>query len=214
MKIIYLSEKVNVEIIDGPIGIFASGGTDSSLLLYFVMKYTNYPLHIFTCSSTLKGRTNSTIISKVIEKCIQLTGNMNIFQHNYYVDEQTKDNIWEYPYSFLNENKISAIYSGSTANPPDEIAYSFFEPNTENGERDPKVERPYWRYNNTLYSPFTNIDKKNIANIYKQYNLIDTLFAYTRSCEKICESADDLEYYDHCGKCWWCEERQWGFGKL
>jgi len=210
MKIIYLNEKVNIEIIDDTIGIIASGGADSSLLLYFLMKYTNHTLHIFTCSSTFKGRANSIIISKVVEKCIQLTGNMNIFQHNYYVDEQTKDNLWDYPYSFIKENKIAAIYSGSTANPPDEIAYSFFEANTENTERDPKILRPFWSYNNEFYNPFTNINKKDIANIYEEYGLTDSLFSLTRSCEK----KEVLDYYDHCGICWWCEERKWGFGKL
>lgn len=210
MKIIYLNEKVNIEIIDRPFGIIASGGADSSLLLYFVMKYTSTPIHIFTCSSTLKGRANSTVISKVVEKCIQLTGNMNIFQHNYYVEEQTKDNLWEYPSLFIKEGKIDVLYSGSTANPPDEIAYSFAEANTENDERDPKKLRSLWNYNNKLYSPFTNINKKDIAEIYKKHDLLESLFTYTRSCEK----TEVLNYFDHCGVCWWCEERKWAFGRL
>jgi len=214
MKFINISEKVKIEIIDKPIGIIASGGADSSLLLYFVMKYTDYPLHIFTCSSTLKGRANSTVISKVVEKCIQLTGNMNIFQHNFYVEEQTKYNLWDYPYSFVEEGKINAIYCGATANPPSDIANSFNEPNSEDSDRNPNVTRPLWTFNNKLYSPFTNIDKREIAKIYDMFDLSNTLFPYTRSCEKVCESVQDLEYYEHCDNCWWCGERRWGFGKL
>ena len=39
---------------------------------------------------------------------------------------------------------------------------------------------------------------------------LGVLFPVTRSCEL----KGKLEYYGHCGKCWWCEERQWGFDQL
>ena len=53
-----------------------------------------------------------------------------------------------------------------------------------------------------------NFDKKELAQIYKEYDLLDTLFPVTRSCEGW------QNITGHCGKCWWCEERMWGFGKL
>jgi 7-cyano-7-deazaguanine synthase in queuosine biosynthesis len=65
---------------------------------------------------------------------------------------------------------------------------------------------PGWR----CYRPFANLDKKGIAELYEHFNLMDTLFPITKSCE--------AKTYDwttpHCGTCWWCHERQWGFGRL
>jgi 7-cyano-7-deazaguanine synthase in queuosine biosynthesis len=51
--------------------------------------------------------------------------------------------------------------------------------------------------------------------MYVKFDLMDTVFPLTRSCEwtsKITEVADPGT--NHCGVCWWCEERKWGFGKL
>ena len=61
-------------------------------------------------------------------------------------------------------------------------------------------------------NPFFVINKKWEAEVYKDLNLLDTLFPLTRSCE-----GSDYEtgnYTFHCGKCWWCEERMWAFGRL
>jgi len=38
MNIIEVSEKVSIHLVDGPVGIIASGGADSSLLLYLLVK--------------------------------------------------------------------------------------------------------------------------------------------------------------------------------
>lgn len=211
MKKINLCNGDTLDILDAPIGIIASGGADSSILLYLLMREHKLPIHIFTCSNTLKGRANAIIISKVLEKCIQLTNNLNIYQHNYYVSEQTKDNIFTYPKTFYDENKIAAIYTGTTANPPYDIVEKFKEPNSEDFDRTPLIKRPTWLYNNIVHNPFTNLNKKDINNMFIENGVIESLFPLTRSCEK---DFDNIEYYDHCGECWWCEERLWGFGKL
>lgn len=57
-----------------------------------------------------------------------------------------------------------------------------------------------------MYTPFHRIDKKVIAGMYEELNLLETLFPLTRSCE----NNNLLE--GHCGECWWCEERLWAFG--
>jgi 7-cyano-7-deazaguanine synthase in queuosine biosynthesis len=63
--------------------------------------------------------------------------------------------------------------------------------------------------------PWANTDKKGIAKMYREENLIDTLLPVTRSCEydPNCEFFDDIEDpgLGHCGECWWCKEREWGF---
>lgn len=210
MRQVKLGNTVTIDIVDGPVGLIASGGTDSSLLMYILMKEHSEPLHIFTCSSNFKGRANAVVVPTVIEKCIQLTKNINIIHHNFYVDIQDKDNLFGYPAQFLNEGKINILYTGVTANPPNKVADKFHDVNTENDERDPTILRSTWSKDKKIHVPFTNIDKKEVAKIYRELGLLKSLFPRTRSCEKI----ETLEYYDHCGSCWWCDERLWGFGKL
>lgn len=210
MKQIFLNDKVTIDIVDGPIGLIASGGADSSLLMYILMKEHKDPLHIFTCSSNFKGRANAVIVPQVIERCIQLTNNINVIHHGFYVELQDKINLFEYPFKVLSEEKINVLYTGLTANPPHDVVHSFRDINIENDERDPTVIRNTWAYNNKIHIPFTNVDKKVIADLYKELGLLESLFPITRSCEKVGE----IEYYDHCGECWWCEERKWGFGLL
>lgn len=57
--------------------------------------------------------------------------------------------------------------------------------------------------------PFHSVDKKAVAEIYQHFRLMDTLFPLTRSCEK-----ETTDFSQHCGKCWWCGEREYGFGRL
>ncbi len=59
-----------------------------------------------------------------------------------------------------------------------------------------------------VYVPFANLNKKNIAGIYKELGVEKSLFIKTRSCET------EDHYPGHCGKCWWCHERLWAFGYL
>jgi 7-cyano-7-deazaguanine synthase in queuosine biosynthesis len=56
--------------------------------------------------------------------------------------------------------------------------------------------------------PFMMMDKKEIANIYKQYDLLDNLFPLTNSC------GGHSPANTHCEKCWNCRERLWAFGKF
>ena len=59
------------------------------------------------------------------------------------------------------------------------------------------------------------IDKQGLGKLYKEHDLMESLFPLTYSCEYY---SRDKMYGDvgdkHCGKCWWCQEREWGFGKL
>lgn len=208
MKILELSDNTTVKIPEGPIGISCSGGTDSSLLLYLLMANCKDTIHIFTLSNNLKGRSNAVIVPRVIERCIQLTGNTNIVHHSWYAEEQTETSLFDPQRQFLREEKIKAIFSAVTSNPPSDVKFR-----TGSGDqdlRDPSINKEEVSFNGFFFTPFANKDKKTVAKIYQELDLIDSLFPITRSCEAI----DKIEYYDHCGQCWWCEERQWGFGRV
>ncbi len=192
-----------IHIHDGPVGVSCSGGADSSLLLFILMKYSQDPIHIFTCASKLKNYTAAATTTKVIDECIKITGNNNIFHHIHYVDEQTLDNLF-YQDQFVN---IQVLYTAITKNPPDEITNGFKNTSAEI-ERHPGTIRPLYSLNKKVYMPFANIDKKEISWMYKELQLLDNLFPLTRSCESFTLTKG------HCGECWWCEEREWAFGKL
>lgn len=63
------------------------------------------------------------------------------------------------------------------------------------------------------YGPFVNGDKRNAKQCYDYYDVTNTLFPLTRSCESSSESG----FYngqEHCGECLFCFERYTVFGRL
>jgi hypothetical protein len=106
---------------------------------------------------------------------------------------------------------IDCHVSGINCNPPIEVCNSFEGVVQERAfERDRTDELKSVMPGYCSYRPFANLDKKGIKEIYDHFNLMDTLFPITKSCES--------KTYDwstpHCGWCWWCHERRWGFGRL
>jgi len=208
MKNIELSDNTIVKIPEGPVGISCSGGTDSSLLLYILMANCKDTIYIFTLSNNLKGRSNAIVVSKVIERCIQLTGNINIVHHSRYAEDQTEENLFDFQRQELREQKIKTIFSAVTANPPTDV--KFQAGIGEHYLRNPNIIKDEISFNGYFFTPFINKNKKTIAKIYQELDLMNSLFPVTRSCEAI----GKLEYYGHCGECWWCEERLWGFDRV
>lgn len=212
MKTYRITNNIDFSIYPGGIGLCVSGGLDSALLLYFTLKYSTEHIHVFSLATQEKQLRNTRAAINVINKCIELTGNYNLTHHIKYAAHQTHETLFSLPFDMLKSNTISTIYTGLTKNPPRIITDSFSLPTLENAERDPDIIRPikheFW------YTPWTNLDKVDLYNIYEQYDLMNTLFPITRSCEWVemigCDDPGD----GHCGYCWWCQERKWGFGKL
>ena len=200
---------VEINIHNGPIGISCSGGADSALLLYILMKFSKDPIHIFTCSVDIKNRSTIRSASNVVSKIIDLTENHNIYQHYHFIKESpTLDELFKQQMFFLKNKLINCLYTAITQNPPYEVHKDFKEISTEIDERNSDTLRPLYALDNPIYMPFRNINKKIIANMYKELGLMNTLFPITRSCESLTLTEG------HCGECWWCEERMWGFGRL
>ena len=148
----------------------------------------------------------------------ELTENMNIEHHSTFCDHQTDSSLFDKVDYYRKNKLINVFYTGITANPPKHITNTFIDKGLE-VDRDPIVVREVLHNNGKIYTPWWNIDKKKLAQIYEEYNLIDSLFAYTRSCEWVPSyqgySAEGLNIgLGHCGKCWWCQEREWGFNRL
>lgn len=209
MKKINLADDTILHIPEGPLGIFCSGGTDSSLLLYLLMANTKEKIHTFTLSNNFKGRANALVTMRVVEKCIQLTGNHNVVCHSWFEEIQTEENLFKPAMKFILDGTVKSLYHGVTSNPPSSATENFFDKKAEMKDRTMNLQKSEISDNGLVYSPFVNRDKSTIAKIYRDLNLLDSLFPLTRSCEAV----NRLEYYDHCGECWWCEERFWGFGR-
>jgi 7-cyano-7-deazaguanine synthase in queuosine biosynthesis len=192
---------------DKRVGIALSGGADSSIIAYILMANLKQQLNFYTFASKEKKYATVHVTNKVIEKCIELTGNTNVTHHIKYGETQERDIFL----SFLKENlknNVDLIYTGTTNSPLIDDLESFNSKLKEDIalRRDPSIRKPV--FSNGIYSPFINQNKAFIKELYEKHGLLDTLFPITRSCE----STDLVS--GHCEKCWWCEERIWAFNRV
>ncbi len=118
-----------------------SGGADSAILLYHLMKHSKDKIHIFSLGTNDKRRLNLSVATQVVEKCIQLTGNINIEHHINYGETQTLNSLLVMPKQFIEEKRIKIVYNGVTANPPKKVLDTFKRESLELDHRDPNVER-------------------------------------------------------------------------
>jgi len=195
------------------VGIKISGGADSALLAYILALYKkqerNIDLIPITVINAIKPHQH--IFAQRVIKFIEEKLNVKFEPHqikpelvdpSVYGEEQAEF------IKYLRRKKIIDLhFTGITENPDIELDPSgvFTGDNT----RDKSLG-----FKNTSNAkslvPFENIDKKAIAELYHEYDLIDTLFPITRSCEN-----SKIHFTEpHCGKCWWCLERQWAFNRL
>lgn len=200
------------------IGIWMSGGADSSLLAYLLakkIKDENLNVNIQPLSVRRGRPWNPVYAANVIDFIVDDLEFEKMNQHIIYYpdinDEYYREIsiFWEKDNENFRNDLFQILYSGITCNPP------ISENMSRNKERsrDENSKRPITTYNGLRYyiNPFFDINKKDLYEIYKHYNLLETLFPITRSCEGSAEDSGNYTY--HCGKCWWCEERFWAFGK-
>lgn len=99
------------------------------------------------------------------------------------------------------------LVSGMTANPPmDEMTKHNFCSFGER-RRDIPVARPLLV--GKMYTPFKDVHKKFIADIYETHGLMDSLFPITKSCVGKAKMTDN--FTKECNNCFWCYEKRWAF---
>jgi len=214
---------------DGSIGISMSGGADSSLLAYLLVRSiqkNNLPLKIFPVTAELLRRPyNLKHASNVVRHITEVTGfkfdlhlSYHVPNHISTLTDAEKDRIHStYVERFKDLFGFRLFFTGNTSNPPIEMV-----PNTHWAERPPSRDNPKWRAHQNaeeLRAPFIDVDKKVIAALYKKYDLLKSLFPLTRSCEA--ELVETKYFTEDCftmrplgEECWWCCERAYGFGDL
>lgn len=213
------------------IAVNCSGGADSSILLLLTVDYLiknnrdDVELNVLTCSNDYKHRWNGRKAADIINYVIDKTKFKNFnFHHNYYRDRQDVKYFHQVEYELFTSGKIDLIIGGITANPLSEEALvedkhgKIVNLKKDALEARNGTERRVWKTYEmaTWYDPFTNVDKRFVAFLYKKLNAED-MFDLTRSCESI--PVEQTKYQKdfeevHCGKCWWCLERKWAFGRF
>ena len=194
-----------------------SGGADSAILLYFLVNYLDEynntaNIHLVTCAKRPTGYSNAMQSVKVVNRIIELTSTKLIKSHyTFYSDTQHREDFVNLEEDWFDRGKIDISITGTTQNPPYNIP------------DEPVIDRAIYRdkgnFNKTIHysknnrpvhAPFLKRDKKFIAKLYKDNNLHEILLPYTRSCES--HNKDETNNFtSHCGKCWWCWERNWAF---
>ena len=190
------------------IGIKMSGGCDSSIVAYMIcnhVKKHNLDVKIIPITVDLKGKAFQSVFAKRVVNWLENRFEIT-FQPHQIAFCPNKDKYISFQKALLaslyDKKIIDCHYNGITKNPPNESFSSW-----QDGPVDDRTGNA--EEYTTSYWPLKTIDKKGVADLYKKYDLMDTLFPITRSCEAWTD-----DFSKHCGECWWCKERLWGFGRL
>lgn len=193
------------------IGIKISGGADSAILAYMLALYKknfrpDIKLHAITCVNHKKPY-QGLYAAQVITEVEKLTGVKfeNHFSKGIPGDNYGKEQE-DFLMSFYEDGVIDCHFMGETINPPVDIP----ELQTPDRPTIRDVEAPT-RVKNS-FRPLRMSNKKDIAQLYAHYGITEHLFTLTRSCEHLSTNIEEL--LTHCGQCWFCLERKWGFGRL
>lgn len=212
-------------------GVWLSGGADSALMLYLLCKQikdSNLQIKVQPCTIDYKRPYQNigyNIAFKVKELlvCDDIMLEPQVYNppgNTVWTPDELKQQFKDVNRVNFVNNHIQLLYTGTTLNPPQSVQEQFEYGVLKDIEqvRGRDVVKQINKYqvheidNKTIefieIRPFLETDKQAIAQLYKQHNLMDNLFPITRSCE------DLNTVTGHCGHCWWCEERYWGFNTL
>ena len=192
-----------LEKFNEPKSILLSGGADSTLLLYNLLKeQPETETRILTWTEKVTHYRSVKSAVNVINWCINATGNNNIVHIIKYGDIQSFDYLDKLAKYHGDGYKICA---GITANPKESVDFGEHGWPDNDPRSKPGNNKDVWLHKGSVYVPYVNYDKKDIARMYRDNNLMD-LFRLTNSCS----SYDDVS---HCKECWGCKERYWAFGE-
>lgn len=202
----------NTELIkfNGTLAIRFSGGADSSILLYLMAKYFDNRIYVYTMSDAATKYSTGILAERALEKILELTNNKNIVYRPVFAERKTKEILTNTILQKAQEDKVDWMYAAISKKPPTEVENRFtVKCGSDDADfRNPNLNIPTVWKKEKVYVPFINIDKSCIRSLYESENMLDDLFPHTFSCTE-----NEVEQI-HCGKCWWCQERLWAFGRL
>ena len=206
------------------LAIWFSGGADSSILCYLLAKHIkdnqlDYKIQPVTVLKRIGDTAHLNVLNFIKEKldCADLF--LDIIVHNTSSKQEYDDSFFNVRLDHVTNGLYNYIYSGINQSPDTEAYTNGWKMAQEvqdiRGSMITKlkilcgvIELDGVDYEFGDIRPFVNLDKKQIADLYKQHNLLDSLFPLTNSC------GYHGPVNSHCETCWFCRERLWAFGKF
>lgn len=193
---------LKIDIYDGPIGCSTSGGADSSILAYILLKYAPGPINFYVTDQRPLFENRVLGTRQVVEKLLSLIPRDDVrLVETQIFEEQSEDNIFVKQVQDIIAGDITMCYTGITSNPPGNPDFGYADDNMAHRTGNQPT------LNQTFYTPFINHDKSKVAELYNHFDVLEEIFPLTFSCTESQNS-------EHCGDCWWCAERKWAFGRL
>jgi len=209
----------------GPLGVWMSGGSDSSMLAFLLAKtIKDHNLDVKIMPMSFKRDNKpwnlwvSTNVVEQIEKILDIKKGDIFLNHNYcYFGDPGSDDFsskMEKHITMLKTNNlITIVYSGLTKN-PDSTEEDLIDGRVLTRD-DPaelfKDKNAKYVEEKLISNPFMFQNKLLISDLYKKHDLLETLLPYTRSCEGFIRVTNSFK--KSCGTCWWCKERKWAFNR-
>lgn len=195
---------ITIPLPEGKKAIGLSGGLDSALLCYFLMREigADEEITVITClipnQSGLQKTATKNILALISAK---LNDNINYTHELIDIDADTNLAKWNAVSEKMESSSIDYFYRATTklVNENVFIDANFFEEDSRLERTD--IEMNYEGYN--LISPFINIDKAKLKELYNENNLND-IAEHAVSCK----FATDL-LPTPCRECYCCKEREW-----
>lgn len=213
-----------------------SGGTDSASLLYLTCKYFPEmkirPYHMIDIQHPLDAECSRDVLSWIRTNFPnQQIEELETHPFDYLdpdFQEEAKRELKEHPGSFRTINAVVKVLkcriinrelgkkypgllrvTGMSRNP------SFKDMKNYDNKllfEDREHRRDTEKETITLDQPYINVDKKFVAGVFKENNLMDSLFKLTGSC--VGGLVGTNGFTEPCKKCWWCHEKRWAFGEF
>ncbi len=198
----------------GAVGVFLSGGVDSSLLLYLIsktVKESKLDTRVHPITAERLGRPFNLRHAQRAKEFVETATGLQMGLHFCYTIPNHQE-----PYGTNQEQNITTHYSEvfSKRFKMSHVYFAHTQPLME--FKTDNHEFPSAAYSKTTVDrPFLKLNKHDIAELYQHEKLITTLFPKTRSCESGLHESDyfrktcqDIESRTNC---YGCNERDVAF---
>lgn len=220
------------------LSVALSGGTDSALLLYLLCLHA--PKSKIVCYSGVEKVRPTTIwySREIFLEIKQMFPEVNLifeeFTFDRYSPEVTRktQEHWDsvedkstlpifnglrkklamrpYIRDIRLKHNVTHTFNGITKNPPIEIQEKFGFTELCEDRRNLNGTEITENAHVIVHEPFVNLNKKDIAEMYRMFGLMETIFPLTQSCTN---NHNNTNYFtEPCKKCYWCYEKMWAFG--
>ena len=188
----YLAKLVDQSVPQTPLkrpGVMVSGGLDSGVLLYYLLKKYGTDLLIFTVPRYDDARTHAVRVAKTV--CDNL--NLAFIQPEFVgdPDEHHSEQVASGFEEVLEEDWADATFLGDTSNPV----------GTPVGD-DPWAPTRYRSKDPKVLQPFFDLTKDQVVQAANDDGL-SFIFEVSHSCTE--------QIVGRCHVCWQCRERAWAF---